>query len=179
VRDATRRRDFIHLACANAAYLGLLGLRSAARKPKPTRRAVTVHAHVGEIFPPLALVRRMGDCTRTSFQVLGGGSGRQATDDTEVIHAGIRMTEFDVRHRGNLSRAAQEAVLLRLKAEVEKQFEWRISRATFATETHSAFCYPYLENAEGTVVFCRLEIKDYVPADRARKAGVESCLQQV
>jgi hypothetical protein len=126
------------------------------------------------MFPPLELVRRMGDCTRPNFQVLGGGSGRQATHGTEVIHAGIRMPEFDVRHRGNLSRSAQEAVLQRLGAEVERQFEWRIARTTFDAETHSAFCYPYLGNAEGTVVFCQLEVKDYLAADPARKAGVEA-----
>jgi hypothetical protein len=130
------------------------------------------------MFPPLELVRRMGDFTRPNFQVLGGGSGRQATHGTELIHAGIRMPEFDVRHRGNLSRSAQDAVLQRLGAEAEKQFEWRIARTTFDAETHPAFCYPYLENAEGSVVFCRLEVRDYIAAECCANAGVEASRSQ-
>ena len=132
------------------------------------------------MFPPLELVRRMGDCTRPNFQVLGGGSYRQAADGIEVIHAGIRMPEFGVQHPGNLSRSAQEAVLQRLGAEVEKQFQCRIARTTFDAETHSAFCYPYLGNAEGSVVFCRLEVRDYAAADQARKTEIEAFpIQQV
>jgi hypothetical protein len=149
-------------------------MRAAAWKPKPTRRAVTVQAQVGELFPPLELVRGMGDCTRPNFQVLGGGSGRQVSHGTEVMHAGIRMPEFDVGHRGNLSPSAQEAVLRRLGAELEKQFEWRIARTTFDAETPSAFCYPYLGDAEETVIFCQLEVKDYLAADLPRKAAVEA-----
>jgi hypothetical protein len=132
---------------------------------------VTVHAEVGEMFPPLELVRRMGDCTRTNFQLSGEGL-RQSAQSSEVIHVGIRMPDFDVRHRGNLSRSAQEMVLRRLRAELEKRFEWRVARAMFDAETHQAFCYPYLGNAGGSVVFCRLQVKDHIPA--TQKATFES-----
>lgn len=125
------------------------------------------------MFPPLALVRRMGDCTRPSLQALAVDSGKRSAEGTEQIHVGIRMPEFDVRYPGNLSRNAQQVVLRRLGAELEKQFEWKIARTTFDGNTQ-AFCYPYLGTAEGSVVFCRLEVKDYIAAHPARKAGLEA-----
>jgi hypothetical protein len=146
-------------------------LRAAAWKLKPARKPVSVRAQVGEIFPPLALVRRMSDGMRPGFQVLAEGSGREGACGAEVMHIGIRLPGFDLRHRGNLSRSEQEMVLRWLGAELEKQFDWRIARTTFDGNTH-AFCYPYLRNTEESVVFCRLEVKDYIAADPARTAGV-------
>ncbi len=115
----------------------------------------------------------MGDGMQAGFQVLAGCSRGEGACGADVIHVGIRMPDFDLRHGGTLSRSARELVLRRLGAELEKQFDWRIARATFDGSTH-AFCYPYLRNAEESIVFSRLEVNDYIAADAARKAGFEA-----
>lgn len=135
-------------------------------------KTVTVHARIGEMFPPLELVRRMCDCQALGSQVWMTDSSRP-----ELIHAGVRMSDFELPHRGSLPRSAQEVVLRRVGGELEKQFACKIVQTTL--DAPVGFCYPYLRNAVGRVVFCRLEVKDYAAADATQRASSESgCFPQ-
>lgn len=123
------------------------------------------------MFPPLELVRRIrdGEQPNSPFLMINSRrNGLPAARGPEVIHAGIRMSEFNLRHRGNLSRSAQEKVLRLLGSELEKRFQCEIVQTTL--DSSLGFCYPYLRSTEGNLVFSQLLVEDYVPAEAAHEA---------
>jgi hypothetical protein len=115
------------------------------------------------MFPPLELVRSMSDSQLAEPHVLIGESsrsGQNGGDVSQVTHVGIRMSESDLGHRSNLPPSAQAAVLGRIAAELERKFEVEIVHRSLFGDF--AFCYPYLQNRAGNLVFCRIEVKDYI-----------------
>ena len=149
------------------ACLGLGVLRAGAWNGSPPRRPVAVHAQIGDMFPPLALVRSMSDSQLAEPQVLIGESlrhRRNGTDLPQVIHVGIRMSRFDLAHRCSLPPTSQAEVLRRIEGELERKFELEIVHKRFVGDF--ACCYPYLGNSAGHLVFCRIEVKDYIGATR-------------
>jgi hypothetical protein len=124
---------------------------------------VAVRAQIGDMFPPLELVRSMSDSQLAEPQVLmveSSRNGRNGVDVSQVIHVGIRMSESDLGHRCDLPPSAQAAVLGRVAAELERQFELDVVHRSLVGDF--AFCYPYLQNRAGNLVFCRIEVKDYI-----------------
>jgi len=149
------------------ACLGLGVLRASAWKGNPPRRPVAVRAQIGDICPPLELVRSMSDAQLAEPHVLIDESSRHrrnSVDLPQVIHVGIRMSKFDVAHRGNLPPSSQAEVLRRIEAELERKFELEIVHRRLVGDF--AFCYPYLQNSAGDLVFCRIEVKDHMGAAR-------------
>jgi hypothetical protein len=119
------------------------------------------------MFPPLELVRSMSDSQLAEPHVLMGESsrsGQNGVDVSQVIHVGIRMSESDLGHRCNLPPSVQAAVLGRIAAELERKFELEIVHRSSVGDF--AFCYPYLQNRAGNLVFCRIEVKDYISSSR-------------
>jgi len=115
------------------------------------------------MFPPLALVHRVRDCEQSISPVVIVNSldnGMLAVGGRQVVHVGVRMSEPAFRHRNNLERRAQETVLRRLGSEIEMQFHCQIVRTTL--DPNPGFCYPYLGNTTGSLVFSRLVIEEYV-----------------
>jgi hypothetical protein len=159
---ATRRRDFIYLGCANIAYMTLGTVRAVAWKPTSVRKQVTVHARIGEMFPPLALVHRVRDCEHISPVVIANSldNGMLAVRGRQVVYVGVRMSESAFRHRNKLERRGQETVLRRLGSEIETQFQCQIVQTTL--DPNPGFRYPYLGNTTGSLVFSRLVIEEYV-----------------
>lgn len=128
---------------------------------------MAVRAQIGDMFPPLALVRSMSDSQLAELHVLIGESsrnGRNVVDVSQVIHVGIRMSESDLAHRCNLPPSSQAEVLRRIEAELERKFELEIVHRRLVGDF--AFCYPYLQNSGGNLVFCRIEVKDHIGATR-------------
>jgi hypothetical protein len=119
------------------------------------------------MFPPLELVRCMSECQLAEPHVLMGElsrSGRYGVDVSQVIHVGIRMSEPDLGHRCNLPPSSQAEVLRQIAAELERKFEVEIVHRSLVGDF--AFCYPYLQNRAGNLVFCRIEVKDYIGSTR-------------
>jgi hypothetical protein len=129
------------------------------------------------MFPPLALVRSMSDQADEPQVVIGDSSrvGGNGVDVSEVIHAGIRISESDLLHRCNLLPSSQAKVLRRLEAELERKFALEIVHRRLVADF--AFCYPYLQNSAGNLVFCRIEVKDHMGATR-RTSFVSSFFHQ-
>ena len=148
------------------AYLGLGVLRASAWNGSPPRRQVAVRAQIGDMFPPLALVRSMSDQADEPQVLIGDSSriGGNSVDVPQVIHAGIRISESDITHRCNLPPNSQAKVLRRLEAELERKFALEIVHRRLVGDL--AFCYPYLQNSAGKLVFCRIEVKDHMGATR-------------
>lgn len=160
------------------ACLGLGVLRASAWNGSPPRRPVAVRAQIGDMFPPLELVRSMSDSQLAEQHVLIGESrchGRNGVDLPQVIHVGIRMSEFDLAHRRNLPPTSQAEVLRQIEAELERKFELEIVHRRLVGDF--AFCYPYLRNRAGNLVFCRIEVNDHIGATR-RTSFVSSFFHQ-
>ena len=160
------------------ACLGLGALRANAWKGSPPRRTVAVRVQIGDICPPLELVRSMSHSQLAEPHVLIAESsrhGRNGVDLPQVIHVGIRMSKFDLAHRGNLTPSSQAEVLRRIEAELERKFELEIVHRRLVGDF--AFCYPYLQNSAGNLVFCRIEVKDHIGATR-RTSLVSSFFHQ-
>jgi hypothetical protein len=139
---------------------------------------VAVRAQIGDICPPLELVRSMSDSQLAEPHVLIDESsrhGRNCVDLPQVIHVGIRMSKFDLAHRGNLPPSSQAEVLRRIEAALERKFELEIVHRKLVGDF--AFCYPYLKNSAGNLVFCRIEVKDHIGATR-RTSFVSSFFHQ-
>ncbi|MGA7402263.1 MAG: hypothetical protein WBW38_19760, partial [Candidatus Sulfotelmatobacter sp.] len=139
---------------------------------------VAVRAQIGDMFPPLELVRSMSDSQLAGPQVLIGKSsriGRNGLDVSQVMHVGIRMSESDLAHHGNLPPSSQAEILRRIEAELERKFELEIVRRKLVGDF--AFVYPYLQNSAGKLVFCRIEVKDHISATR-RTSFVSSFFHQ-
>ena len=123
---------------------------------------MTIHAQIGDLFPPLELVRHMRDGPQPDFQVLAAESNRWAPQNdrnAKIIYVGIRMPEFHIP-RGNLPPRVQRMLLQRIQAKLKSQLVLNIVQTTLAGDF--AFCYPYLRNTAGDLVFCRLEIRDHI-----------------
>jgi len=170
---ATRRRDFIRLASANLAWSGL-SLRVDALKFRSTLKPVTLYAQIGNLFPPLELVRRICNARHTNAHLLlmsdSSGPELPGARSPQMIHVGVRMTELDPReHQGNLQRSAQEAVARRIGIVLEERFRYHVVKTT--VDLSPAFWYPYLGTTAGNLVFCRLVVKDCLVAE----AGQEPC----
>ena len=128
---------------------------------------MAVRAQIGDMFPPLELVRSMSDSQLAEPHVLIGESsrsGRNGADVSQVIHVGIRMSESDLGQRCVLAPSAQAVVLGQIAAELERKFEVEIVHRSLVGDF--AFCYPYLQNRAGNLVFCRIEVKDYIGSTR-------------
>jgi len=114
-----RRRDFMQLAAANLAWLGLGGFRASALKLRSALRPVKLHAQIGDLFPPLDLVHRIRDCKDEKACVMLGESGTAevlSTCGRQRVYLGLRMTGIDpIEHQGNLQSNAQRAVMRRIK----------------------------------------------------------------
>ena len=139
---------------------------------------MAVRAQIGDICPPLEPVRSMSDSQLAEPHVLIDGSSRQGRNGAglpQVIHVGIRMSKFDLAHRGNLPLRSQAEVLRRIEAELERKFELEIVHRRLVGDF--AFCYPYLQNSAGNLVFCRIEVKDHIGATR-RTSFVSSFFHQ-
>lgn len=163
MRKTLRRRDFIQLGCVSAACCQLRAFRASSWTFGYARKKVTVHAQVGNMFPPLELVRRM--CNSSQFETHGfvrnsGGDEFHNERFPRTIYVGMRAPEFDFQHRGNLARNAQEAIMRRLGTELQQRFHWEIAKTTF--DSDPGFCYPYLASEGGSLIFCRLTINDHV-----------------
>lgn len=134
---------------------------------------MSIDARIGEMFPPLEMVRRMRNHQQLNSKVL-------LTDSSspDVIHVGIWMPDFDLRQRGNLPRWVQESVLRQVGAELEKQFEWKIVQTIL--DPGVGFCYPYLGKTKASLVFSRLVVKDYVAATNATQESsiASACFHQ-
>ena len=63
-----------------------------------------------------------------------------------------------------LAPSAQAVVLGRIAGELERKFEVEIVHRSLVGDF--AFCYPYLQNRAGNLVFCRIEVKDYIGSTR-------------
>jgi len=133
--------------------MGALNLRS-------TLRPVTLHAQIGNLFPPLELVHRMCNSPHTNAQLLMVSNSKEpAGRSSQAIHVGVRMTELDPReHQGNLRRSAQEAVMRRIRIILEERFQYQAVKTTL--DPSPAFWYPYLGTIAGNLVFCRLVVRD-------------------
>jgi hypothetical protein len=139
---------------------------------------VAVRAQIGDMFPPLELVRSMSGPPVAEPHVLIGESSRHGpnrADLPQVIHVGIRMSEFDLAQRCNLPPTSQAEVLRRIEAELERKFAWEIVHRRVVGDF--AFGYPYLRNSAGNLVFCRIEVEDHIDATR-RTRFVSSFLHQ-
>lgn len=139
---------------------------------------MAVRARIGEICPPLELVRSMSGAQVAEPHVLiedSSSHGRNGVDLPQVIHVGIRISKFGLAHRGNLPPSSQAEVLRRIEAELERKFELEIVHRGLVGDF--AFCYPYLQNSAGNLVFCRIEVKDYMGATR-RTSFVSSFFRQ-
>ena len=139
---------------------------------------MAVRAQIGDMFPPLELVRSLSECQLAEPHVLIGESsrhGRNGVDLPQVIHVGIRISKFGLAHRGNLPPSSQAEVLRRIEAELERKFELEIVHRGLVGDF--AFCYPYLQNSAGNLVFCRIEVKDHIGATR-RTSFVSSFFHQ-
>jgi hypothetical protein len=165
---ATRRRDFIHLASSNVAWLGLGTLGMDALRLTPELKPVTLHAEIGNLFPPLELVDRMCKSGHSSAQLLVVNMSSEhelpGARRSQTIHAGVRMTELDPRvHQGNLHRSTQEAVMRRIKIVLKERLQYEVVKITI--DPGPAFWYPYLGTIVGCLVFCRLEVTDSLPGE--------------
>ena len=139
---------------------------------------MAVRAQIGEMFPPLELVRSMSDSQLAGPHVLIGEPshhGRDGVDLPQVLHVGVRLSQFDLAHRCNLPPALQAEVLARIEAELERKLELEIVHRKLVGDF--AFCYPYLRNGAGNLVFCRIEVKDHTGATR-RTSFVSSFFPQ-
>jgi len=139
-----------------------------ALKLRSTLRPVTLHAQVGNLFPPLELVRRICNSQHTDEQLLTMSKSSEAelprACSPQTIHVGLRMTELDPReHQGNLQRSAQEAVMRRIGVVLEERFQYQTVKTTL--DPSPAFWYPYLGTMAGNLVFCRLVIRDSLLAE--------------
>jgi len=162
-----RRRDFIQLAVANVAWLGLGALGTDALALTLALTPVRLHAQIGNLFPPLELVRRVRNSNQTDAQFLmvNNSGDREAPlpRNPQTIHIGFRMTELDpVEHHGNLQRNAQRVVMRRIGTVLEERFQYRAVQITL--DPSPAFWYPYLGTAAGNLVFCRLVVTDASPS---------------
>ena len=149
------------------AYLGLGVLRVSAWNGSPPRRPVAVRAQIGDMFPPLELVRSMRDSQLAEPHVLIGESslhGRNGEDLPQVIHVGIRLSGSDLAQRCHLPPSSQAEMLRRIEAELERKFKLEIVHRRLVADF--AFCYPYLQNSAGNLLFCRIEVKDHIGATR-------------
>jgi hypothetical protein len=165
-----RRRDFIQLASANLAWLGLGDFGMFALKLGGAPRPVTLHAQIGNLFPPLELVHRMRNSERRKAQfVMVSESGRPelpGAGNPRTIHLGVRTTELDPsEHQGNLQRNAQAVVMPLIRTVLEERFQCRVVQTTL--DPSPAFWYPYLSTPAANLVFCRLVVKDALVADAA------------
>ncbi len=139
---------------------------------------MAVRAQIGDMFPPLELVRSMSDSQLAEPHVLTGESsrhGRNGVDLPQVIHVGIRLSASDLAHRCDLPPSSQVEVLRRIEAELERKFGLEIVHRRLVGDF--AFCYPYLQNSAGNLVFCRIEVKDHIGATW-RTSFVSSFFQQ-
>jgi hypothetical protein len=134
-----------------------------ALKLRSTLRPVTLHAQIGNLFPPLELLHRICNSRHTNAPLLMVSNSSEPelprAHSPQVIHVGVRMTEFDPReHQGNLQRSAQEAVMRRIGIVLEQRFQYHPVRTTL--DPSPAFWYPYLGTNAGNLVFCRLVVED-------------------
>jgi hypothetical protein len=165
-----RRRDFIQLASANLAGFGLGTLGMFALKLGAAPRPVTLHAQIGNLFPPLELVYRIrnSEHTKAQFVMLSESSRPElpGARDPRTIHLGLRTTELDPsEHQGNLQPNAQAVVMRRIRTVLEERFQCRVVQTTL--DPSPAFWYPYLSTPAANLVFCRLVVKDALVADPA------------
>jgi len=150
------------------AWFALGAFRMDALKLRSAVRLVTLHARIGNLFPPLELVHRIRNSGHTKAQLLMVSNSSEpelpGARSPRTIDVGVRMTELDPReHQGNLQPSAQEAVMRRIGIVLEEQFQYHAVKTTI--DPSPAFWYPYLGTTAGNLVFCRLVVKDFLVAE--------------
>jgi hypothetical protein len=163
MRNALRRRDFLQLGCASIACAQLGAIRAAAQTLSSARRRVSVRAQIGNVFPPLDLVRRMREPNGPSAEILVGNSGSHESageQRPQSIHVGIRVPDIQFGRRGILTKRTQEVIMRRIRSHLEDKLQCEIVQTTL--EPGPAFSYPYLASHAGSLTFCRLTLKDYL-----------------
>jgi len=156
-----KRREFVQLAVVNTAWLAASSLRAGAFSGWTSLTPVTVHAELGQFFPPLKLVRRLHQSVDSSaplllvnqYQAKSGVAGHSP----EIVDIAVRLPDISRQEsHGNLSREVRELVVAKAKDILEKELGYRAAQTTVAAGP--AFWYPYSGKASGNAVFCRLTI---------------------
>jgi hypothetical protein len=150
------------------AWLGFGGFCADALQPRTALRPVTVHAQIGNLFPPLELVRRIRSGSHLHEQLLTLSNSNDPAfphaRGPQTIHVGIWMTEADSReHQGNLPLSTREAVMRQIESASAERFHYHAKATTF--DPGPEFWYPYFGGNGKRLVFCRLIVRDFTPAE--------------
>ncbi|MFY9532333.1 MAG: hypothetical protein WBC04_14690 [Candidatus Acidiferrales bacterium] len=157
-----KRREFMQLAIANAAWFGISCNLGEAFASGPFLTPVTVRAELGNYFPPLELVRhvRQSEGTKALFLMVAQPRGPYSQGHNhheQAIDVAFRLSEVSRNeNEGNLSREVRELLEHQIESFLEKEFHYRSVRTTLSSSP--SFWYPYLRRASGNVVFCRLVV---------------------
>ena len=155
-----KRRDFIQLAVASAAGLGMNAIDGSAFGRGLPLEPVRVHAELGKFFPPLELVkgvRRAEGAGTSFFHTSQEQLGSNGQDFPRTIDVAIRYPGTDGNNTaGNLDDEARNWATRQIAKFLEKEFQYRVVDTSVGAKP--AFWYPYVEKAQGNVVFCRLVV---------------------
>jgi hypothetical protein len=150
------------------AWLGCGGSYADALQPLTVLRPVRVHAQIGNLFPPLELLRRIRSGSHPREQLLTLSNSGEPTfphaRSPQTIDVGIWLTEPDPReHQGNLRPSAREAVMRLIESVSAERFQYHAKAITF--DPGPAFWYPYFGGNGRRLVFCRLVVRDFTAAE--------------
>ncbi len=155
-----RRRDFIQLAVASVAGLGVNAIDGKAFGRGLPLAPVSVQAELGKFFPPLELMNRVrrAEGAGTSFFLSSQkGPGSNGNNFPRTLDVAIRYPGTGGNDTGgNLDDEARNWTTRQIAKFLEKEFQYRVVNTSAGAEP--AFWYPYLEKAHGNVVFCRLVV---------------------
>jgi hypothetical protein len=142
------------------AWFVVPGPRSLAFQLCSEPRPVSLHVHIGDLFPPLALVNGFRNGEHKNPRAMFGQSSRgDLCGSPQTIYVGFRLPEFEPsRHRGNVHPSVEGAVIRPIARVLKDEFHYKVVKTTF--DQNPGFWYPYLGTDGGNVVFCRLLVDD-------------------
>ena len=118
------------------AWFLATGPRSLALPLCSEPRAVSVHVHIGDLFPPLALVNGFRNGEHKNPRAMLSPSSRSQFPDLrgslQTIYVGLRLPEFEPsRHRGNVHPSVEGAVMQPMARVLKDEFQYEEVQTTF------------------------------------------------